>query len=208
MIMNEYWKALSQEMKPRFHEISMYLIGLSFCWLFLFRPEFREGFIMFFSGFGSGSPYFVALGLIETGGLVLCIAHVFINREKLALEKALMGWFVLGVSGVASFFVGAETLNSRSSFMIILVTWNILTSVLLLLQMGMQKYDISDENASSVEIIATTVILFVVLFLADRYFHLTWAMILSVCIFYSTSIVITTIWLVNYIDLHLLNILK
>ena len=206
--MDEYWKALSQEMKPRFQEISLYLIGLSFCWLILFHPEFREGFFMFFSGFGSMSPFFVALGLIETGGLALCIAHVFINREKSVIEKGLMGWFVFGVSGVTSFFVGAETLNSRSSFMMILVTWNILTSVLMLLQMGMQKYDISDENASSVEIISTTAILVAVLFLADQYFHLSWAMILSVGIFYSTSIVITAIWLVNYFDLHLFNFTK
>jgi hypothetical protein len=206
--MDEYWRALSQEMKPRFNEISMYLIGVSFCWLFLFHPEFREGFFMFFSGFGSMSPFFVALGLIETGGLALCIAHVFINREKSVIEKGLMGWFVFGVSGVTSFFVGAETLNSRSSFMMILVTWNILTSVLMLLQMGMQKYDISDENASSVEIISTTAILFAVLLLADQYFRLSWAMILSVGIFYSTSVVITAIWLVNYFDLHLINITK
>ena len=106
--MNEFWNALSQQLKPRFHEISMYLVALSFCWLFLFHPELRLGYFMFFSGFKSMSPFFVALGLIVTGGLLLSLVHVFIKRKKLALEKAIMGWSILGISSVTSFFLGLK----------------------------------------------------------------------------------------------------
>jgi hypothetical protein len=206
--MDEFWNTLSQQMKPRYHEISIYLIALSFCWLFLFHPEFRQGFFIFFSGFGSMSPFFVALGLIVTAGLFLSLVNVFIKRKKSALEKAIMGWFVLSVSVVASFFVGVEMLNSRSSIKMILVVWNILMSVLLLLQMGTQKYDVIDEDAPFVEIFATTAILFIVLYIADLYLRLSWAMTLSISIFYSTFIVFIITWIVYYFDLQLPAILK
>jgi hypothetical protein len=136
------------------------------------------------------------------------LIHVFIKRKKLALEKAVMGWSILGVSGVTSFFAGAEMLTSRSSIMMIAVIWNILMSVLLLVQMGMQQYDISDEDASFAEVFITTAILFVILLSADRYFHYSWAMTLSICIFYSTAIVFITTWIVNYFDLQLPDFLK
>ena len=119
-----------------------------------------------------------------------------------------MGWFVLGISGVASFFVGVEMLTSRSSIKMLLVIWNILMSVLLLLQMGMQKYDVIDEDSSFVEVFATTVILFVILLVADRYLRLSWAMTLSISIFYSTFIVFMITWVVNYFDLQTPSILK
>jgi len=206
--MDEFWNTLSQEIKPRFHEISMYLIALSFIWLFLFHPELRQGFFMFFSGFESMSPFFVALGLIYTGGLLLSLAHVFLKRKKLALEKFLMGWFVLSTSSVASFFVASEMLISRSPITIILIAWNILMSVLILIQMGAHEFDISDENASFVEVFLTTVILFVILLLADLYLRLSWSMTLSICFSYSSSIVFITTFVTKYFDLQFLNILN
>ena len=206
--MSEFRNTFSQQMKPRFHEISMYLIALSFCWLFVFHPELRRGFYMFFSGFESMSPFFIALGLIVTGGLLLSLIHAFIKRKKLALEKAIMGWSVLGISGVTSFLAGVEMLPSRSSIMMILVAWNILMSVSLLLQMGMQRYDISDDDASFLEVFITTLILVVILLFADLHLHLSWPLTLSICIFYSTFIVFITTWIVSYFDLQIPDILK
>ena len=206
--MNEFWNTFSEQLKPRFHEITLYLIALAFCWLLYFHPELRFGYYMFFTGFKSMSPFFIALGLIVTGGLLLSLIHVFIKRKKFALEKAIMGWSILGLSGVTSFFVGTEMLTSKSSIIVTLVVWNILMSVLLLLQMGMQKYYVSDENASFIEVFITTVMLFVILFSADMYLRISWATTLSICIFYSTFIVFITTWIINYFDLQLPDILK
>jgi hypothetical protein len=206
--MREFWNSLSQQMKPRFQEITTYLIALSFCWLFLFHPELRRGFYMLFTGFESMSPFFLALGLIVTAGLLLSLIHAFIKRKKLALERAIMGWSVLGISGVTSFFVGVEMLPSRSSIALVMVAWNILMGILLLLQMGMQKYDISDENASFAEVIATTVVLVAVLLISDLYFRFSWAVTLSICIFYATSIVFVITWVISYFDLQIPEVLK
>jgi len=205
---NEFWNTFSQQLKPRFHEISLYLIALAFCWLLYFHPELRFGYFVFFTGFESMSPFFVALGLVVTAGLLLSLIHVFIKRKKFEFEKAVMGWSILGLSGVTSFFVGSEMLVSPSSILVSLVTWNILMSLLLFFQMGMQKYVVSDENASFPEVFITTAILFVILYSADLYFHLSWAMTLSICIFYSTFIVFITAWTINHFGLQLPNILK
>jgi hypothetical protein len=195
-------------MKPRFHEISTYLIALSFCWLLIFHPELRRGFYVFFTGFESMSPFFLALGAVVTGGLLLSLIHAFIKRKKSAFEKAIMGWSILGISGVTSFFVGVEMISSRSSIMAALVTWNILMSILMLLQMGAQKYDISDDDASFAAVVAATAILVVILLSSDLYLRLSWAMTLSICIFYSTFIVFITIWTIDYFDIQIPDILK
>jgi len=206
--MNEYWNTFSQQLRPRFHEITLYLIALAFCWLLFFHPELRFGYFLFITGFESLSPLFIGLGLIVTGGLLLSLIHVFIKRKKFALEKAIMGWSVLALCGMTSFVVGSELLVSRSSSMMILVVWNILMSVLLLFQMGSQQYDISDENASFAEVLAATAVLFVILFFADRYLRFSWATTFSICIFYSTFIVFITTWIVNYFDLQIPDFLK
>jgi hypothetical protein len=206
--MQEFWNTLSQQLKPRFHELSMYLIAFAFCWVFVFHPEFRLGFYMLFSGFESMSPLFLALGLIVIGGILLSLTHAFIKRKKSATEKAIMGWFVLGTSGVTSFFLGAETLHSRSTIMMIFAVWNILMSVFLLLQMGSLKSNISDREATLAEVFITTVILVIILLAVDLYLRLSWAETLSICIFYSTSIVFITAWIFNYFDLQTPDIQK
>jgi len=206
--MNEFWNALSEQMKPRFHEITLYLIALAFCWLLYFHPELRFGYFMLFTGFESMSPIFVVPGLVVTGGLLLSLIHVFIKRKKLAFEKVIMGWSILGLCSVASFLAGTEMLTSRSSIMVILFLWNILMSILIMLQMGIQKYVVSDENASFIEVFITTVILFVILYSADLYLHLSWTTTFSLCIFYSTFIVFITTLTVNYFGLQIPNTLK
>jgi hypothetical protein len=195
--MREYWSIFSQQFKPRLHEISAYLIALSFCWLLIFHPEFRHGFYMFFSGFGSMSPFFIALGLIVTGGLLLSLIHVFTRRKKSATEKFLIGWFVLGTCSVVSFVLASEMLLLRSPIVIILPAWNIVMSVVLLFQMAASKYDLLDEDASFREVIISTALLVVILSFSDLYLHLSWAMSLSFCIFYSTSIVFLVIRMIH-----------
>ena len=86
----------------------------------------------------------------------------------------------MGVSGVATFGVGVEMLPLRSISTLILPVWNMLIGLLMLMQMGFQKYDVSDEDASPGEVFLTTIILLFVLALADLVFHLSWPMILSV----------------------------
>jgi len=186
--MREYWNNLSQNIKPFFHELSAYLIALAFCWLFFTHIELRQGLFIFFSGFESWSPFFIFLGLVLAGGLLLSLLHVFIRRKRSSLEKVLIGCFLLTACAAASFFMASELLVSRSPLWIVPV-WNILMSLLLLIQLVTQKYVISDEEASFLGVLVTTVILVGLLWTADSFLQLSWATTLSICIFYTTSIV-------------------
>ena len=206
--MREFLYTLFPREKPKFHEISTYLISFSFCWLFIFHPELRQGLYIFFSGFGTFSIFFLTLGLIVVGGLLLSLAHPFIQRKKSPLEKAIMVWFIMGLSGVASFFVGVETLPSRASGVMILPVWNIIVSIMLLIQMGRQKYDLSNKEASLEEVIGTTLILIIILALADLYLRLSWAMTISISIFYATTTLFIFDWIINYFDLQLPNFMN
>ena len=201
--MHDYWNSFSQQMKPRVHEISAYLIALSFCWLLAFHREFRQGFLMFVTGFYSMSPFFVALGLIMIGGLCLSIFHVFTKRKKSVIEKFLMGWFIFGTSSIVSFALGSEMLLSRSPTLIIFPIWNIIMSIVLLVQMAANKYILLDEDASLAEVIVATVFLLAILIFSDRFIHFSWAMTLSFCIFYSTTIVFLIPWIIKRIGVKI-----
>ena len=196
--MRELMNFLPQSMKPRFHEISAYLIALTCCWLFVFHAKLRETLLIIFGGFGTFSPYFIVLGLIVLWGLLLSLAHALLRRKKSASEKYFMGWFIMGTSGIASFGLGVEMLPLRSSIMLILPAWNILIGVLLFFQMAFQEYVVSDEDASLREVFGTTTILVCLLLLADFGLRLSWAMTLSICIFYSTTIVFLATQVANY----------
>jgi len=91
---------------------------------------------------------------------------------------------------------------------LVMVAWNILMSILLLLQMGAQKFEVSDDDASISEVIATTVTLVIILLISDLYFRLSWAVTLSICIFYSTSVAMIITWAINYFDSQIPDVMK
>lgn len=158
---------------------------------------------MIFSGFGSLSPYFILVGLILALGVLLSLGHAFIQRKKSSYEKYIMGWFVMAASSLASFAVGVEMLPARASLMLALPVWNMLIGVLMLFQMGFQKYDVGDEDASPQAVWATTGILLVILLLADWGLQLSWAMVLSLAIFYATTVVFVVSWFIRYFRIQL-----
>ena len=206
--MNEFWDSLSQQLKPKLHEITAYLIAFSCCWLFISHAKLRQMLFIIFSGFESNSPFFITIGLVATAGLLLSLAHAFIQRKKSQPEKILMGWFVMGICGMSSFVLGLDALGSRSASILILPVWNILTGLFMLTQMAAQKYEMSDDNASLGRVLGTTVILVTVLFLTDFVLRLSWALTLSICIFYATTIVFLISWTTNYFEIQLPDFLK
>jgi hypothetical protein len=198
--MREYWNNLSQQLKPRIHETSAYLIAVTCCVLFITHDKLRQALLIIFGGFGTMSPFFIALGVGIGLGVFFSLVNAFIKREKSSFEKLIMGWFIMGASGVASFAVGLETLPSRSSLMMILPIWNMLIGLLMLCQMGFQKYIVEDEDASFDEVVGSTSALFIILGITEQVLHLSWALTLSICIFYATTIITIVHWAVNYFD--------
>lgn len=196
--MREYWDNLSRQLKPSIHEVSAYSIAFTCCWLLVTHAKLRQTLLIIFSGFGSMSPFFIGLGLVATLGLLLSLIHAFIPVRKSDPEKFLMGWFIMGASGVASFVIGLEMLPSRSSLLMLLPVWNMLMGLLMLCQMGFQKYEVNDEDASLTAVFGTTVILVLILWLTDLSLQLSWALTLSICIFYATTLVFIAHQIVKY----------
>ncbi len=169
----EFWTSFKDQMKPKFDEVSAYLIASSFCWLFFFHSELRRGLYNFFSGFEYFSPAFIAFGFLLAAGLFLSLFHVFFKRKKSAPEKFLMGWFLMCTSIMASFFLGSEMLSTQTWAGMLLPIWNFLMSVIFLIQMGTHQYDISDEDAPISKVVVTTVLLLIILLFFDLYLQLS-----------------------------------
>jgi hypothetical protein len=196
--MREYWDNLSQQLKPKIHELSAYLIAFTCCWLLVFHAKLRQTLLIIFGGFGTLSPFFIGLGLVASLGLCLSLIHAFLRVKKSDPEKFLMGWFIMGASGVASFAIGLEMLPARSSLLMLLPVWNMLMGLLMLFQMGFEKYEVNDEDASLRSVFGTTAILVLILWLVDLSLRLSWALTLSICIFYATTIVFIANQIVKY----------
>jgi len=199
--MREFIDNIRQQMKPKYHELTTYLTALACAILFFVYPEFRAIYFEILSGAGAdrASLAIMALGVIASIGFFLSFLHVFIKRKKSWFEKMCMGAFIMGANGFAGIVAGVEMLPSRSSILVIIPVWNILMGIILLYEMGLSKFDITDENASPLQVLGASITLFVVFGLVDFGFHLTWAMALSICLFYSSTIVFFVTWIINYV---------
>ena len=198
--MREYVKNIREQMKPKYHELTAYLTALTCAVLFLFHPEFRAFYFEILSGAGAdrASIAFMALGLIATIGFFLSFIHVFIKRKKSWFDKTCIGAFIMGANGFAGIVAGVEMLPSQWSILTIIPFWNILMGVILLYQLGLSKFDISDENASLLQVVGASITLFIVFGIVDFGFHLSWAMALSICLLYSSTLFLFASWMIDY----------
>jgi len=201
--MREYVKNIRKQLKPKYHELTAYLTALTCAALFLFRSEFRAVYVDYFK-IQSGpedvraSIAFFVLGSIVTIGFFLSFIHVFIKDKKSWFDKTCIGTFILGTNGLAGIVAGLEMLPSQWSILMIVPLWNILTGIILLYQIGLQKFDISDENASPLQVFGSSITLLIVFFITNFVFHFSWAMTLSICLFYSSTIFFFASWMIDY----------
>ena len=138
-------------MKPKYNELTTYLAALT-CLILLFAHEdFRQTYADILSGGGAYEEAFmtfVIFGLVATVGFFLSVFHIFTERKKSYFEKTCMGIFVMGANGLAGIFAGIEMLPLRWSLLALFPVWNILMGIILLYQIGLEKFDVTDENVS------------------------------------------------------------
>jgi hypothetical protein len=200
--MHEYLNNIREQMKPKYHELTAYLTALTCAVLFVMHSEFRQVYFEIISGAGAdnrASFSFMALGLLATIGFFLSFIHVFIKRKKSVFEKACMGIFIMGANGMAGIMAGIEMIPLRWSIVAIIPAWNIFMGAILLYQIGLAKFDVTDENTSLFEVLIASFTMLIVFVVVDFGFRLKWAMAFSICMFYSSTILFFITWMINFI---------
>jgi membrane protein insertase Oxa1/YidC/SpoIIIJ len=108
-----------------------------------------------------------------------------------------MGAFAIGATAIAGIEAGIEELNSGGSILVFFPIWNILMGIIMLFQIRLEKFEITDENASFWEVSVGSMILVIVFAITNFAFHLSWAMAFSICMFYSTSLMFLLTWIIK-----------
>lgn len=177
-------------MKPKYHELTAYLTALTCAFMFIIHPEFRQIYFELLNGADAGRamPGIMFLTLIATLGFFFSLGEVFLKRKKRELEKISMGAFFLGANAFAGIAAGIEMLPSQWSWAVIIPLLNILMGVVLVYQIGLQKFDISDENASLKDVVIASLSLLGVFAITNYGFGLTWTATFSICMLYSSTI--------------------
>lgn len=188
-------------MRPRYNELTTYIIALACFAIFVSHSEFRSLYGEILSGggdAGQASISFFALGLIALFGFFLSIVHVFIKRKKSNFEKICMGVFAAGANGLAGIVAGIEMLPAQRSIWMVLPVWNIFMGLISLYQIGLLKDPVSDEDATPLEVVIASITLLTVFVIAEFVFHLTWAMTFSLCMVYSSTVTFFITWIISY----------
>ncbi len=187
--------------RSQYNELTAYLTALTCTILFIVHPDFR----LFLSGIYAGNHpiedelALLALALIVISGFSLSIYHIFTVRPKSTIEKKFMGTFAIGANAIAGIMAALEEINSGTTLLILFPVWNILVGLIMLIQLRTGLFDITDENVTGFQAAAASLTLFLVYLVTDKFFHLTWAMTFSVCMFYSSSILFLVPWTINRI---------
>jgi hypothetical protein len=123
----------------------------------------------------------------------LSIYNVFTTREKTDTEKWIMLIFAVLTNAGTGIISGWYVLSSSiiRDWLIIFPLWNIINGVLLIVMLRLKIIDedcISDRNATLKEVVIGLLAVLTVFILCNYVFKLHWAIILSICIVYTTSL--------------------
>lgn len=203
--MREYWKNIFEQSRPKYDEITAYLTALTCMILFIVYPEFRQAYFEILSGAGAvskASIAFTALALIATLGFFLSFIHVLIKGKKSWFEKTCIGAFIMSTNGFAGIMAGIEMLPSRWSALIFIPIWNIVMGMVLLYQLGLNKFEVSDKDSSWHEVLVASITLLIVFAVINFGFKLSWAIAFSICVLYSSTIFYFVTRAFNYYRFH------
>ncbi len=203
----DYLKRFFGLTKPVYNELSAYLTALTCVVLFFSHPDFRQYlFSALDNTTGEGGPIpFLVLGSFAIMGFALSIFHVFTDRTKSSFEKYCMGAFAIGANALASIEGGIETIRSGGSILVLFPIWNIIIGIVMIFQIRYNKFEVTDENASLLEVSWASLALLIVFAITNLALHVSWAMTFSICMFYSSSAFLLISWIVKHSTLRLPN---
>jgi hypothetical protein len=194
--MRDFLKDVCEQRKSKYHELTAYLTALTCALMFITHSEFRQIYFELLKGADADRaiPGIMFLTLIVSLGFFISLGEVFMKRKKRELEKITMGAFFLGANALAGIAAGIEMLPSRWSWAVIIPILNIIMGIILVYQIGLQKFDISDENASLRDLMIASLSLLIVFAITNYVLNLTWTATFSICMLYSSTVLFIVSW--------------
>ncbi len=192
--MRGFVASVIEALRPRYSELTTYLTALTCVLLAFTYPELGPFLGHILSGAGSEELDVALAAIILVGiaavGFVLSILHVSTKRKKAPWERTCMGVFAAGANGLAGILAGIEMLSSRSTVLTFFPLWNIAVGASLLYQIGLNRVEVTDEDAGPLHVLGASIVLLIVFAICALVWRLSWALTFSICMFYSSIFVL------------------
>jgi hypothetical protein len=174
---------------PRYNELTLFLMGLSFVLLYLTYPDLRSlagDFLRSDHSFDYRRYLFVGLfGL----GILFSLTHILIRRAKSSFEKFVMLFFAVVVNGYSGIAAGAHLIKEARGLLMIFPLCNILSGAILLILYRLHVINekcIEDDDATILQVIVGSAVVIVTLAVCSAY-QMYWAITFSICVAYATN---------------------
>lgn len=175
---------------PKYTEIVLFLMSLTFLLLFINNSLFKEEFLDFF--FSESDEVLLIGGIIILYGIYLSIYHAFLEKKITKKSKSVMLFFAVFVSGLVGLKAGLYILEQPGQgLFIIFPILNIVSAGLLLFLYRVDIItisSISDKQARRSELILGSIAVLLIFLVSQYVLKNYWAITFSICVAYATDI--------------------
>ena len=182
-------KRLLYKFVPKYTEVGLFLMSLTFLLLLISSPPFRKEMYNFI--FSEMDEKVIFLPFLILAGIFLSTYHVFTKRLITKLEKYVMVVFAVLLNAIVGVEAGFYILKQAKGFWIIFPILNIASAILLiiLLRAGIIKEDsLSDKQAKKTEVILGTIFTFLIFWISHYILKNYWAITFSICTSYAINL--------------------
>ena len=198
----DYRDPVVRQLIPRYNELAPFLMSISFILALFTYDGLQTTLYKFF--FDHFDPRKFLVLLLFFWGILFSLYHVFTKRRKTVLEKGIMLLFAVFVSAFSGIAAGIHIIKdifdiltqdtsviqvATAIILLLFPVWNILNGIWLILMFdSMDENNITDENATRLQVLLGLLILLLVFLCCHTVFKLHWTLTFSICVGCSTSV--------------------
>jgi MFS family permease len=177
---------------PVYDEVTLFAMSLT-CILVLIVGLFSINKVQI--DFSTVNPLKLFMGIfgvmVFLAGIGFSIYHALVNEPKSLFEKYFMLFFAAIVSIFSGLAAGAYALKNATGWLVVFPILNIVNSLILYFLFrfhALNESNISDENASPIQIAVTAAIVIILFVICHFISKLVWIQTFSICVAYATNI--------------------
>jgi hypothetical protein len=177
---------------PRYSELVLFLMSLTFLILFFTSPTMRSDAERFNpDSLVLNNPFGYFVLAIFSLGMFFSIYHAFSRKPKTTFQKWTMLYFAVFANASSGLISGVQILQDTQGVLIVFPFWNITNAILLmsLYRSGeINIGNIQNEEVSLPQILFGSLIVIALLSFCQYVLNWHWATIFSVCVIYATNL--------------------